>query len=59
MPYATAQDGINLYYDTFGVGDPMLLVSGQRGYHHVWDEVRGDFVDRSMALLWAVGSANG
>jgi 3-oxoadipate enol-lactonase len=52
MPFATAQDGINLYYETLGAGDPLLLVSGQGGDHHGWDEVRGDFAERYQVIVY-------
>ena len=38
-----ALDGIELYYEVSGTGEPLLLIAGQEGDHHGWDEVRGDF----------------
>lgn len=46
MPYATAVDGARIYYEIEGAGAPLLLISGQAGDHHGWDEIRPDFADR-------------
>ncbi|MFN8489897.1 MAG: hypothetical protein U0350_20090 [Caldilineaceae bacterium] len=43
MPFALTPDGVRLYYETMGTGEPLLLVMGQAGDHHGWDFVRGDF----------------
>ncbi|MFN8443180.1 MAG: alpha/beta fold hydrolase [Caldilineaceae bacterium] len=52
MPYATTPDGIRLYYETHGTGDPLLLVMGQSGNHHGWDYVRADFVARHHVIVY-------
>jgi pimeloyl-ACP methyl ester carboxylesterase len=52
MPFATAQDGVKLYYDTLGDGDPLLLIMGQGSDHHGWDEVRGDFAKRYQVIVY-------
>lgn len=54
MPFARAQDGTALYYDTVGAGPPLLLLSGQSNDHHWWDPVRADFAAafRTVAMDW-------
>lgn len=52
MPYATAPDGTRIYYETMGAGEPLLLISGQGGDHHTWDEVREDFAARYRVVLF-------
>ena len=31
MPYMTTPDGIRLYYEELGQGEPLLLINGQGG----------------------------
>ncbi len=43
MPFITAPDGVNLYYETIGKGEPLLLVAGRNSDHHIWNLIRKDF----------------
>jgi 3-oxoadipate enol-lactonase len=43
MPFALARDGVRLYYEVSGVGEPLLLIAGRGVDHHIWDLVRSDF----------------
>lgn len=52
MPFATATDGIQLYYETLGTGEPLMLVSGQAGDHHDWDSVRDDFAAQYQVIVF-------
>lgn len=52
MPYATAKDGVRLYYEELGTGEPLLLVSGQGGDHTSWDFIRGDFASRYRVIVY-------
>lgn len=52
MPFAIAKDGVQLYYETIGMGDPILLVMGQGSDHHGWDEVRDDFAVRYQVIVY-------
>jgi 3-oxoadipate enol-lactonase len=52
MPFATASDGIRLYYETVGDGEPLLLISGQTYDHTAWDEAREDFSDRYRVIVY-------
>ncbi|MEN8171933.1 MAG: alpha/beta fold hydrolase [Chloroflexota bacterium] len=52
MPFATTPDGIKLYYETFGIGDPFLLVAGQGTDHHGWDEVIKDFAEDYQIIVY-------
>jgi 3-oxoadipate enol-lactonase len=52
MPFAIAPDGIKLYYDTFGSGDPLLLIMGQGRDHHGWDLIRSDFAKKYRVVVY-------
>lgn len=52
MPLATTHDGIRLYYETVGSGEPLLLISGQAYDHSAWDVVRDDFADRHRVIVY-------
>lgn len=52
MPFATAQDGTRLYYDTLGDGPPLVLISGQAFDHHMWDGVREDFAAHWQVIVY-------
>ena len=52
MPYATAPDGARLYYEESGVGEPLLLISGQSSDHTLWDDIRDDFVARYRVIVY-------
>lgn len=43
MPFALAEDGVRLYYEVSGAGEPLLMIAGQASDHHLWNLVRGDF----------------
>lgn len=43
MPFAQTPDDIEIYYETHGDGDPLVLLGGQANTHHWWDAVRPDF----------------
>ncbi len=52
MPYATAHDGVRLYYEELGSGEPLLLIMGQGGDHTGWDGVRDDFAARFRVIVY-------
>ncbi len=52
MPFATTSDGIHLYYETIGAGDPLLFISGQGGDHRDWDTIREDFADQYRVIVF-------
>jgi pimeloyl-ACP methyl ester carboxylesterase len=37
MPYVTADDGIRLYYEETGSGDPVLFIHEFGGDHRSWE----------------------
>ena len=47
MPFADLSTGINVYYETAGEGDPLLLIMGTAADHGVWagqvEAYRGEF----------------
>ncbi|MDZ7727728.1 MAG: alpha/beta fold hydrolase [Dehalococcoidia bacterium] len=51
MPHATV-NGLSLYYEVHGQGEPLVLVSGQGSDHHTWDFVRDDFAARYQVIVF-------
>jgi len=51
MPLARC-NGINLYYEVHGSGEPLLLVAGRGQDHHSWDAVRGDFTGQHQVIVY-------
>jgi pimeloyl-ACP methyl ester carboxylesterase len=52
MPYAIALDGVRIYYEFEGTGEPLLLIAGQANDHHLWDLVRSDFARRYQIIVY-------
>ncbi len=52
MSLITTQDGIHLWYEEVGQGEPLLLVSGQGADHTYWDGIRDDFADHYRVLVY-------
>jgi pimeloyl-ACP methyl ester carboxylesterase len=52
MPSATLPDGVRLYYETRGAGEPLLLVMGRASDHHGWGAVPGDFATRWQVIVY-------
>ncbi len=51
MCFATV-NGIQIYYEVLGQGEPLLLIDGQGGDHHGWDLVREGFAARHRVVVW-------
>ena len=51
MPFANA-GGARLYFEEYGSGEPLLLISGQGGDHTNWDAVRDDFASRHRVIVF-------
>ena len=51
MPVADS-NGCGIYYETFGGGDPLLLVAGQASDHHGWDGVREGLQTRYHVIVY-------
>ena len=51
MPFATAPDGIRLYFECHGTGTPLLLLAGQASDHREWDGVRADFAAHHQVIV--------
>ena len=45
-------NGIRLYYEEHGAGEPLLLVAGQGADHHSWDLVLDDFAGQYRCITW-------
>jgi pimeloyl-ACP methyl ester carboxylesterase len=52
MPFLTTPDGVRLYYETIGKGEPLLLVGGRNSDHHIWNLVRRDFAKRYQVIVY-------
>ncbi len=52
MPFATLPDGVRLYYETQGAGEPLLLVMGRASDHHGWGPVPADFAGRWKVIVY-------
>jgi pimeloyl-ACP methyl ester carboxylesterase len=52
VPFATAPDGVRLYYEVHGTGEPLLLVSGQAGDHTFWDGLPDDFSAQHRVIVY-------
>ncbi len=52
MPFATLPDGLRLYYETLGKGEPLLLIAGRNNDHHIWDMVVSDFTRRYQVIVY-------
>lgn len=52
MPFATAKDGTRLYFETWGKGEPLLLIGGRNSDHHIWNLNRKDFIKRYQVIVY-------
>jgi pimeloyl-ACP methyl ester carboxylesterase len=52
MPFAPAKDGVRLYYEVSGAGEPLLLIAGQANDHYIWNLVRGDFARHYQVIAY-------
>ena len=52
MPFAHAPDGVRLYYEVYGRGEPLLLVAGRGVDHNLWNLIRGDFEKRYRVIIY-------
>jgi 3-oxoadipate enol-lactonase len=52
MPFATARDGTQIFYEVSGAGYPLLLVSGQGSDRHMWDPVLSDFSAKFQVITF-------
>src|SRR2546427_11454400 len=50
MPRVRAGE-LELFYDTDGAGEPVLMLMGLGGEHHAWDLVRPDLARRHRLVL--------
>ena len=50
MPFANS-DGVKIYYELRGRGEPLVLLSGQASDHESWDDVAADYQDHHQLVL--------
>lgn len=53
MPYATADDGVRLYYEESGSGIPLVFVHEFGGDHRSWEPQVGHFSRRYRCVVFA------
>ncbi|MDE2517577.1 MAG: alpha/beta fold hydrolase [Rhodospirillales bacterium] len=53
MPYATADDGVRLYYEEAGSGTPLIFVHEFAGDHRSWEPQMRHFARRYRAIAYA------
>lgn len=52
MSIATTLDGVRLYYETIGSGEPLLLISGRNSDHHIWNLSAGEFSRHFQVIVY-------
>ncbi len=52
MPYSIAPDGVHIYFEFEGSGEPLLLIAGQSNDHYLWNLVRGDFAKHYQVIVY-------
>ena len=52
MPYATADDGVNLYYEETGSGTPVIFVHEYAGDHRSWEAQLRTLGQRYRAIVY-------
>lgn len=53
MPYATADDGVRLYYEEAGSGTPLIFVHEFAGDHRSWEPQMRHFARRYRSITYA------
>ena len=52
MPFASLPDGVKLYYETHGTGEPLLLIMGRASDHYGWGPLTADFARRWQVIVY-------
>lgn len=52
MTLAVAPDGVRLYYERLGKGEPLLLLAGQSSDHREWERITQDFMKDFEVIVW-------
>lgn len=52
MPYVTASDGKNIWYDVVGNGEPLVLIGGSSLVHNQWDFMLPILQDHFKVILY-------
>ena len=52
MPYITANDGKNIWYDVVGDGNPLVLIGGSSLVHRQWDFMLPILQDHFKVILY-------
>jgi pimeloyl-ACP methyl ester carboxylesterase len=53
MPYATARDGVKLYYEEVGSGTPILFIHEFAGDHRAWEPQVNHFGRRHRCIVYS------
>ena len=51
VAFAQGFDGVRLYHETAGAGEPLFLIAGQGSDHLAWDAVRSHFERHQFVIL--------
>lgn len=52
MNFATSADGVRLYFERHGAGEPLLLLAGQACDHRDWDRAVLDLMPHFEVIAW-------
>jgi 3-oxoadipate enol-lactonase len=52
MPFAVSEDGVRLYYEVSGAGEPLLLVAGRAVDHNIWNLIRSALAKRYQVIVY-------
>jgi 3-oxoadipate enol-lactonase len=51
MPIIKVND-VDLYYETYGQGEPLIFISGYTSDHSLWETVLGGFTDKYQVIIF-------
>jgi 3-oxoadipate enol-lactonase len=52
LPIVTLPDGVRMYYETEGAGEPLLLLMGMAGDHYGWGPIPANFAARWQVIVF-------
>lgn len=52
MPYCEVEDGVRLYYESFGAGAPVVFIHGGGTSHETWEQQTGALFERFHTVAY-------
>jgi pimeloyl-ACP methyl ester carboxylesterase len=52
MPFVTLPDGVKMYYEVEGAGEPLLMLMGRASDHYGWGRLPHDFAARREVIVF-------